>query len=783
MVFSNNLLLGAAGQGGGYEIDQSIRFNDNDSAYLTKTWGAGGDSAKTATASFWMKRGDLGREQMMFAADTDNNTDLRFVISSGDKLQFIQDVGGSTRDNCLTNAVFRDVAAWYHIVLRLDSTQATASDRIRMYVNGVQQTYSYENQAGLNEDFTYNGNPHFWGRQAPSAVEFFDGYMAEINFLDGISAAPTDFGEFNDSGVWIPKAFTGTYGTNGYYITGEDSAALGTDYSGNGNDFTSSGLAAADQMLDTPTDNFPTFSNNIRGLESYSPSTLTWGNSVNISDGGLKVIGATAGANLAGATMAFPSSGKYYFEATFIGSETSFFGISPLYDESKIVWYRNNGWTLQNATSWTTSGGASYTNTDVLSVSVNMDDLEAKFYKNNALQITISLTAGVEYIPTAFGGNNTLGYTFNFGASAFTYTPPTGFVALSTANLPTPTITDASRYFHTQTYTGTGSSGLSITNDANFGDFQPDMLLLAPRSNGDNKVLWDVARGTTSRLYTNKTDAQDTGTALLTFEADGFDLDTTDPNYNGSGRTYVAWQWETQGGAGSSNTAGSINTTTTSVNTTAGISISTFEGDGTAGATIGHGIGVTPSWIVIKNRDSTEQWIVYHSALGATKYLLLNDTGAVADSDGAWNDTEPTSTLITLGGGGFGTNVSGNSMVCYAFAEIEGYSRFGAYEGNGNADGAFIYTGFRPSWIMCKSVDSTSDWFIFDSKRLGYNVDNNSLFINDQGSELTADNIDILSNGFKMRVATDPNVAETYIYMAFAEHPFGGEDVAPATAR
>ena len=776
MVFQN-IMMGAAGQGGGYDIDQSIRFNAADSAYLTRTPGSA-SNRKTWTFSFWWKVNTLasatGAGYRILQA---NSTEFGWS-DSNDNLYLID---GSVIFQ--TTQVFRDTTAWQHIVLAVDTTDSTAGDRVKLYINGSQVT-SFVSGPTVAQDFTFDVNDNTAQNIGKEGSNYLDAYVAEIQLVDGTQLAASSFGETNSDGVWIPKAYAGAYGTNGFFIDGRDSADLGDDESGNGNDFTSSGLAAADQMLDTPTDNFPTFSNNIRGLESYGPSTLTWGNSVNISDGGLKMIGATAGANLAGATMALPSSGKYYFEATFIGADSSFFGISPLYDESKIVWYRNNGWTLQNATSWTTSGGATYTNTDVLAISVNMDDLEAKFYKNNALQITISLTAGVEYIPTAFGGNNTLGFTFNFGASAFTYTPPTGFVALSTANLPTPTITDGSQYFHTQTYTGTGSSGLAITNDANFGDFQPDMLLLAPRSNGDNHVMWDVARGVTSRMRTNDSAAQDTdGTALLTFEADGFDLDTTDPNYNGSARTYVAWQWKTQGGAGSSNTAGSINTTTTSVNTTAGISISTFEGNGTAGQTIGHGIGVTPSWIVIKNRDNTEQWVVYHSALGATKYIMLNSTGAVGDSDGAWNDTEPTSTLITLGGGGFGTNVSGDSMVCYAFAEIEGYSRFGTYEGNGNADGAFIYTGFRPSWIMCKSVDSTSDWFIFDSKRLGYNVDNNSLFINDQGSELTADNIDILSNGFKMRVATDPNVAETYIYMAFAEYPFGGDGVAPATAR
>ena len=217
------------------------------------------------------------------------------------------------------------------------------------------------------------------------------------------------------------------------------------------------------------------------------------------------------------------------------------------------------------------------------------------------------------------------------------------------------------------------------------------------------------------------------------------------------------------------------------MNTTAGFSISTFEGTG-ANGTVGHGLSQAPDFILGKNRTDATNWKGFHVALGGTKNIILDSTGAVATSSANWNDTDPTATVVSVGTSN-GINGLADDVVLYCWHSVEGYSKFGSYIGNGSADGAYINVGFRPSWIMCKSVDSTSDWFIFDSKRLGYNVDNNSLFINDQGSELTADNIDILSNGFKMRVATDPNVAETYIYMAFAEHPFGGEDVAPATAR
>jgi hypothetical protein len=797
-----------ANAGSTYEIDQSIRFNAADSPYLTKTFGA--DGGDTWTFSLWIKRSEITSGGNWYFFSEAGGSGIGFVDST-DKLRFYN--ASAVVDS---TQVFRDVGGWYHFVFSNNAGTVTITvNNTAVEIGSTTATLFNRNNAWHIGSYYDGGNN-------------FEGYMAEMNWVDGQALSPTSFGETNDDGVWVPKKYTGSYGTNGFFIDGRDSSDLGADYSGNGNDFTSSGLAAADQVTDTPTNNFATFSPINR-------------DGVTTSDGNLFC--ASAGYySGAAATMSLPTTGKWYIE-TLVGNRYGSYmaqGFVPnngakITDAAQAIYYgasdytgssTNYGLGMNRGDKFGFAAASGTTNADVTEPDASTlystneiyichaidldneryfvgtaftDDTSVTWFgpagsgadpetSSEGLDISAYLAIYGSYgltffhAPNATSGNPYA--TVDFGQSGFTFTPPTGFVALSTANLPTPTITDGSQYFHTQTYTGTGSSGLAITNDANFGDFQPDMLLLAPRSNGDNKVLLDVARGVTSRMKTNDSAAQDTdGTALITFESDGFDLDTTDVNYNGSSRTYVAWQWKTQGGAGSSNTAGSINTTTTSVNTTAGISISTFEGNGTAGQTIGHGLGVKPSWIVIKNRDNTEQWIVYHSALGATKYLLLNSTGAVGDSDGAWNDTEPTSTLITLGGGGFGTNVSGDSMVCYAFAEIEGFSRFGTYEGNGNADGPFIHLGFKPAWIMCKSVDSTSDWFIFDSKRLGYNVDNNSLFINDQGSELTADNIDILSNGFKMRVATDPNVAETYIYMAFAEHAFGGDGVAPATAR
>jgi len=273
---------------------------------------------------------------------------------------------------------------------------------------------------------------------------------------------------------------------------------------------------------------------------------------------------------------------------------------------------------------------------------------------------------------------------------------------------------------------------------------------------------------------------------VKSFDTSGYTLGT-DTSYNASSSLNVAWCWVVGGSSGSSNTDGSSATISTSVNTTSGISISTWTGSGVA-RTFGHGLGAVPAFgFVRKIGTSGDNGAhIYHhknTAAPETDYLDMQSTPATADDANEWNDTAPTSTVFSVKSSG-GTNASGHNYVGYWFKEIEGFSKFGSYEGTGSATlGAFVWCGFRPAWILCKSSDSTSSWYIYDNKRDGYNVDNDALLADTTGAELTADNIDILSNGFKLRIATDPNVAETYIFCAFAEFPFGGDGVAQARAR
>ena len=342
-----------------------------------------------------------------------------------------------------------------------------------------------------------------------------------------------------------------------------------------------------------------------------------------------------------------------------------------------------------------------------------------------------------------------------------------------------------SDYFNTQLYTGTGS-----TNAQTGVGFQPDWVFIQNRGGTYANVVFDVVRGTTKLLEPQGSGAEATVSDTLTsFDSDGFTLGADSSNYcnrSSSPNTYAAWNWRAGGGQGSSNTDGSINTTYTSVNTTSGFSISTYTGTGSA-ATIGHGLGATPDYIIVKNRsDSGESWMVWNNVLAANKYLLLNTTGAEATDTTIWNNTLPTSSVFSIGTHDT-VNKSGSNYVAYCFTNIKGFSKVGSYTGNGGTDGPFVYTGFKPAWVMIKaSSRSTDNWLILDNKRSTYNPANNGLFPNNASSaEGTGYKRDFLSNGFKVREsgANQNGSGHTFTYIAFAEEPLVSSNNIPATAR
>ena len=343
-------------------------------------------------------------------------------------------------------------------------------------------------------------------------------------------------------------------------------------------------------------------------------------------------------------------------------------------------------------------------------------------------------------------------------------------------------------YFQTKLYTGNGtaigSGGLTVTFDGSE-NMQPDWVWIKNRDGTDWHDLFDSVRGVTKRLYSNSTNAENTNTEGLTaFGTNGFTVGNSG-DVNTNTNNHVSWNWKA--GTSFTNDAsstgiGSIDSSG-SVSTDAGFSIISYTGTGSNG-TIAHGLGLTPKMMIFKNRSAVKGWSVYHNSLGATKFIFLNETNLAETTSTMFNNTEPTSTLFTVNTD-LATNVSGNNYIAYCFAEKKGYSKFGSYTGNGNADGAFVYTGFRPAWVMRKRTDSTNNWGMNDNKRNTFNITEELLLANSNNAASDGTGIDMLSNGFKMRSNSSLHNASggTYIYLAFAESPFVNSNKVPTNAR
>jgi len=811
-VFNRNRHSGSSGGvAAAYTIEQSCRFNDDDSPGLTWTPGSAADSNKIFTFSVWTKSGNFtGYEKNILTA---GSSEQFYYGENSDEEPVAQLIAGGT---ITADRSMRDPSAWNHMVLRMDTTDGTAGDRFRMYQNGVEITaFRVDTNPSLNATFTINasGTEQRIGRRSDSN-RYFDGYIAEVIMLDGVSAGPDSFGESDSAGNWVPiDPSSLTFGANGYWldfaVAPGTSNGAGTDVSGEGNHFSESGLAANDKVTDSPTDDAD---NDVGNFMTWNPLD-NLKSDVSFSNGNLDIHpGAANAQHVGGGNWSFPS-GKWYFELTIVAVYSSGYPAVGIMDTSARTStlpdqytvgsyvYRPDG-TKYIDTTATSSWGDAFIATDVIGVALDMEN-GAVYMRNEGVWQASgdptsggsktgamhTWTAGAVDMTLFFegynGGTATAMVTLNSGQSAYANAAPTGYTTCCTANIAAPAITDPSKYFQVDTFTGTGSELARTLTDGGGSAVKPDMVWIKDRDSTVQHVLTDSARGATKEINPDTTTVQSTvAQGLKSFDTSGYTLGT-DGNYNTSSSPNVAWCWNTQGGAGSSNEDGSINTTTTSVGTTQGMSISTYVGTAGAGATIGHGLGSAPEFIIIKNYTVAFNWSMYHhknTAAPETNDLTLNENYATVDDVQIFNDTAPTSTVFSVGIAG-NTNQSTKPIVAYCWVGVEGYSKFGSYEGNGNADGTFVWCGFKPAWIMCKSIDSTSDWYIYDTNRDGYNVANDYLVSNTTAAEVTATDIDILSNGFKMRITTDPNVAETYVFAAFAESPFGGDGVSQARAR
>ena len=781
-VLNENVIIGASAQGG-YEIPNSLRFNDDDSAYLSRT-PSGAGNQKTWTWSGWVKRGDISGASLLFSAGTATGNQVRFYIGGGNNFNLDSYVSGAYSFQVYSSLVLRDPSAWYHLFLAFDTTQATASNRVKVYVNGVQvSSFITSSYPSLNLDsFVNNTDLHYVGNGPDNY--YLDGYLSEVNFIDGQALTPDDFGETGDYGEWIPKKYIGTYGTNGFYLDFKDSGSLGNDAAGS-NNWTPTNLAATDQMLDSPTNNFAV----MNPLDS---------NGVVFSEGNTKLSGdGVNGWNASRGTVGI-SSGKWYWEVNPTAIANSVLAISIATYKSSLaelagqsssygVTYYPDGRLYKDSSS-DGSYGAAYAVGDIISIALDMGTGTVTFYKNNVSQgvaSSILLTQGDTWFPSfaayyasttsvtnfgqdsSFAGNKTAqGNSDANGIGDFYYAPPTGYLALCTNNLPDATVVP-SEHFNTVLYTGNGVDSRAVTGVG----FAPDLNWIKARTEAHWHVLTDTVRGAGKSLYSNATNAENTDNLVETLDSDGFTVDIN-AAVNNSGKTYVAWNWKA-GGTGVSNTDGTI-TSTVSANVDAGFSIVSYTGNSSAGATIGHGLSVAPELVIVKTRDVVLDWFIYCKELPTASYTLSLNLTSAQDSSNltTWNGTAPSSSLITLGSSDRANATS--AMIAYAFHSVDGYSKVGSYTGNGSADGTFVYLGFRPAYVMQKRTDVANDWGIYDADRDTYNVGGKELYANLSSAEASAVRIDFTSNGFKLRASNNALNASggTYIYIAFAESPF-----------
>jgi hypothetical protein len=791
-------------------VDNSLTFNRAGEHELARTFGSGGDRRKW-TFSTWIKRTALlssGNDHYIFGTNTGaaNSTFMMLVWRATDALA----VTGQSTLWLKSNNSFGDTSGWYHIVWVLDSDNATNAEKMRLYVDGTELTsFATDSRSSLSGDQAVNAAVEHNLGAHPSATGYgLDAYLADTIFVDGQAYGPEQFGQIGSNGYWIPKAYSGTYGATGFKLTYEGTGTattadgttaqtnIGDDQSGSGRNFgiVGSTIDSHDVKIDSPTQNFATFDPN-----RPSGTTLT------LSEGNLKAERTSTSFAQAYSTFEM-TSGKWYAEFL-LDTGNSGVGVIAgttvpgtnryLGQDSYTYSYYLDGRKVNNATY--TAYGDSYTTAadgsgDVIGVLIDADNGNISFSKNGVIQnsgtpafsgiqgpfrFAIASESNCFHIAN-FGQDDTFsglktsgsaGAADGNGYGKFYDTPPTGFLALMDDNIPVEGITG------------------------------PDFVWIKSRSSAYNNVLWDTVRGATKQLITNTYGAESTQTSGLTsFDYDGFTIGSNS-NLNNSGSTYVSWNWKAGGKANTFNvdgtgyasmtaaglTDGDIALTGLSVNTTSGFSIGTYTGIGAAGpSTIAHGLGKQVQLVMVKGiNNSNYSFAVYTRAGDADGSTFMNTGGQVGgtpaatsglftqDAFGSGSGTFDDS-FFSIGGPNNYTSQTYNYLF-YAFANVEGFSKHGKYVGNGSADGTFVYTGFRPAWVMLKRTDSADSWLIRDSIRNPYNVTDLALFANYSAAEYVDTTlIDFTSNGFKFRHQNSLQNASggSYIYLAFAEQPF-----------
>lgn len=811
-LFGNHARVGASAGSSDYEIERSLKFNEADTTYLDRNVTSSGNR-KTHTFSAWIKRTDVADYNLIYTqGDGAGNEQFYVHFNNNDQLEMQQYDYPSNQGRLITTQKFRDSSAWYHIVIRVDTTDSTADDRFRMYVNGSQIT-SFGTRDNPAEDLdtwindtTYNFRLGVTGYNGMK----MNGYMSEINFIDGSSLGPDSFGKTDTiTGAWIAKKYTGSYGTNGFYLkfsdnSGTTATTLGKDSAGS-NNFTPNNFITGDSVNDSPTNNFATLF--MQRTPYESGATITDG-MLHFNSGT-----GTSARNMNKTSMSnfLVNSGKWYAEFWFTtASAGNMVGVCPYEDEAGsattngaiygtrfgdgnkyigdgVLAYPNNYW----------AHGSSYGDGDVIMVMLDMDSSPPRMYTgkngqwadgsgnddeaapddyltlgNNFLTTNASMAGYLGFLVVSGGAASNCNAIANFGQDStfsgkttaggntdsegygnFKYTVPTGAKAMCSKNLPEPSIKNGADYFRAKIYSGTGSTQTITTG------IEANLVWVKRRDGSNYNILANTISGAGNYLVSNTTDAESSGGSQLIngFSATGFQVGTETAVNNSSG-TYVSWNWKES--------------------VSAGFDIITYTGNGVAGRTVAHNLGVAPEVVICKRRNGTEDWKTnVGPILGSGNeghHLTLNNDTAVSTGSSPFNDANPTSSNIVLGTNQ-ATNGDGDTYIAFAFASVAGYSKMGQYIGNNNNDGTFVYIGFRPAYILIKRLSAGGNyWEARDNKRNPGNTADLRLFPNTADSESTGEGVDFLANGFKVRNTGNGSNASgsTYLYMAFAETSF-----------
>ena len=795
---------------GGKKIEKSLTFDENNQTTLICNLGSSGDATnrKKTTLSFWIKllRPKQGRGVITAAASGTgaSATGTRFHLNSDGTWKFATQVSNSTVWAIDSDRIYTDTNAWYHVVMQLDTTQSTASNRVKIYVNGNQDTTFSGSYPSQNyDDYWSFGNWRIGDYGGDYGYYYGSRFMiADIYLLDGQSLDPTYFAfTETQTGIWTPKDYTGAFGDHGFHLEFKDDSAatattMGKDTSGNANNFTPSNFSASGDgksiKTDTPTNNKPI----INGLLNWTYDA----NGDTLREGNLKLTGSQGWKNIS--TFRIDGTEKLYYEfvnttaagwqclGILVITKGDLRNLSSALTDSRVYGFASTQATYFGGSYTSTSDVPSWSTNDVMSIKYEKGIL--RLYKNGAL--ATAAATGIDQTKEIYAyiandnASTPVGYV-RFDKDSWTQSANAGvdytWQLSETGLVSNPTLIRPQRHFDTVTFTGNGSTGQSITSL----EFQPDLIWLKNRSATNNHAMVNSVVGRAKGLYPDSNSAEfnsSTGRDVASFDISGFTVGEPEQasSTNNNGSNIVAWCWKAGGSSTVTNNDGN-NTSQVSVNAEAGFSILTYTGNGTnnSNITMGHGLGKKPGWVIIKNRDSTADFVTWITGIGGSaddnqKNLGLNVTSQAGQNSDQFRYTDSSVIAVRSTDSTNGkVNKNGDNYVAFCWVEIPGYSKFGIYTGNGSTDGPMVDLGFRPAYILLKRADGGAPWRIFDNKRPDISEYNNNTY-RLHADDTTVENtgvpyMDFLSNGFKIKDNGSyiNGSGNDYVYATFAAQP------------